>query len=80
MADQLKFFVVLMAHGEQEKKPLPPQRHVSVVHDEQMSSVCKVLAFYRKYKIEFQISAMVFCFIGGKVKPHPLFSGVLISL
>lgn len=50
-----------------------------MVHDEQMSGVCKVLAFYRKYKIEFQISAMVFCFIGGKVKSH-LLLGVLVRL
>lgn len=36
--------------------------------EESSTSVCKMAAFYRKYKIEFHISGMVFCLIGGKVK------------
>lgn len=40
----------------------------AIVPQEESRSMCKCLAFYRKYKIEFHISAMVFCLIGGKVE------------
>ena len=47
---------------------MPARREGPVgVPEESSTSMCKVASFYRKYKIEFHISGMVFCLIGGKV-------------
>lgn len=47
---------------------MPVQRETAVgMPQESSSSICKMSAFYEKYKIEFHISGMVFCLIGGKV-------------
>lgn len=48
---------------------MPAPRDTAVgMPEESSSSICKVAAFYRKFKIEFHISGMVFCLIGGKVQ------------
>lgn len=48
---------------------MPVQRETALgMPEESSSSICKVSAFYQKYKIEFHISGMVFCLIGGKVR------------
>lgn len=40
------------------------------VPEESSTAMCKLANFYRKYRIEFHISGMVFCLIGGKVKTN----------
>lgn len=50
---------------------MPSSRDVVGSHQEGRSR-WRMLAFYQKYKIEFHISGMVFCLIGGKVR-HVLF-------
>lgn len=50
----------------EERKKMPPARDV-VEHQQGGAGGWRMLAFYRKYKIEFHISGMVFCLIGGKV-------------
>ena len=53
---------------------MPVQRETAVgMPQESSSSICKLTAFYQKYKIEFHISGMVFCLIGGKVRRCLLF-------
>lgn len=53
---------------------MPTQREVSMgMPEESSSSICKISAFYNKYKIEFHISGMVFCLIGGKVRTNCVF-------
>ncbi|CAM9449177.1 unnamed protein product [Ectocarpus sp. 6 AP-2014] len=52
----------------EERKKMPERREENVgVPGESSTSICKMAAFYRRYKIEFHISGMVFCLIGGKV-------------
>eukprot|EP00752_Nemacystus_decipiens_P010278 g9159.t1 len=52
----------------EERKKMPVQREVPVgMPEESSSSMCKLASFYQRYKIEFHISGMVFCLIGGKV-------------
>ncbi len=47
---------------------MPAQREGAVgLPEESSTSMCKLASFYRKYRIEFHISGMVFCLIGGKV-------------
>lgn len=48
-----------------------PVARVAPTKQETSSTVCKCAAFYRKYKIEFHMSGMVFCLIGGKVRKGP---------
>lgn len=53
----------------QERKKMPAKREEDTgVPEESSTSICKMASFYRKYRIEFHISGMVFCLIGGKVK------------
>ena len=48
--------------SSQERKKMPVQRETALgMPEESSSSICKVSAFYQKYKIEFHISGMVFC-------------------
>lgn len=48
---------------------MPAKREEEIgVPEESSTSICKIASFYRKYRIEFHISGMVFCLIGGKVK------------
>ncbi|CAM9842420.1 unnamed protein product [Scytosiphon promiscuus] len=52
----------------EERKKMPAAREVDVLAPgETSTSMCKLASFYRRYKIEFHISGMVFCLIGGKV-------------
>ena len=46
---------------------MPSSRDVVAPH-QQGRSGWRMVAFYQKYKIEFHISGMVFCLIGGKVR------------
>lgn len=48
---------------------MPPARETgALAPGETSTSMCKLVSFYRQYKIEFHISGMVFCLIGGKVR------------
>lgn len=53
---------------------MPERREEDVaMPGESSTSICKLASFYRRYKIEFHISGMVFCLIGGKVRGFSLF-------
>lgn len=61
-------------NSRQERKKMPAARDAgALAPGESSSSMCKLAAFYRRYKIEFHISGMVFCLIGGKVRPRAVF-------
>lgn len=51
----------------QERKKLPAAQAVAMPTEES-TGMCTMLSFYGRYQIEFHISGMVFCLIGGKVR------------
>ena len=55
---------------------MPASHDTVAIHQQGRASEWKLLAFYQKYKIEFHISGMVFCLIGGKVR-HACRQGML---
>lgn len=74
----LIFFDVLLPFLQERKKMPEPREEDGGVPGESSTSICKMAAFYRRFKIEFHISGMVFCLIGGKVRGlPPFFRGIM---
>lgn len=53
----------------QERKDVPVAQTVTLDHQGRSANIFRrMLSFYQRFKIEFHISGMVFCLIGGKVR------------